>query len=125
MPFVTAYPGSRLPGPVKVLEYHQDTGKADIKPESNDMIAEVAKFLAANASLKICVVGHTDNVGAYESNVDLSKRRAEAVVQVLTTKHGIAAQRLRGVGVASVAPVATNRSEDGRKSNRRVELVEQ
>lgn len=102
-----------------------DTGKADIKPESNETIAEIAKFLAANVGVKIYVVGHTDNVGTYESNVDLSKRRAEAVVKVLTTKRGIAATRLRAVGVASVAPVATNRTEDGRRLNRRVELVEQ
>jgi outer membrane protein OmpA-like peptidoglycan-associated protein len=102
-----------------------DTGKADVKPESDATIAEVAKFLAANASVKIYVVGHTDNVGTYDANADLSKRRAEAVVKVLTTKHGIAAARLRGIGVASVAPVATNRTAAGRQLNRRVELVEQ
>jgi outer membrane protein OmpA-like peptidoglycan-associated protein len=102
-----------------------DSGKADIKPESNETIAEIAKFLAANAGVKIHVVGHTDNVGTYESNADLSKRRADAVVKVLTATHGIGATRLRAVGVASVAPVATNRTEDGRRLNRRVELVEQ
>ena len=102
-----------------------DTGKADIRPESDATIAEIAKFLAANASVKIYVVGHTDNVGTYDANADLSKRRAEAVVKVLTTKHGLAAARLRGVGVASVAPVATNRTAQGRQMNRRVELVEQ
>lgn len=102
-----------------------DSGKADIRPESDATIAEIAKFLAANPAIKIYVVGHTDNAGTYDANVDLSKRRAEAVVKVLTTKHGIAAARLRGAGVASVAPVATNRTAEGRQLNRRVELVEQ
>ncbi len=102
-----------------------DTAKADLKAESAAAIAEVARLLKDNPSLKIFVVGHTDNAGTYENNVDLSKRRAEAVVRELTAKQGIAVARVRGVGVASVAPVATNRSEEGRKQNRRVELVEQ
>jgi OOP family OmpA-OmpF porin len=102
-----------------------DTGKADIRPESDATIAEIAKFLAANPAVRIHVVGHTDNVGTYDANVDLSRRRADAVVKVLTTRHGIAGARLRGVGVASVAPVATNRTAEGRQLNRRVELVEQ
>ena len=102
-----------------------DTGKAEIKPESNATLAEIAKLLTTNAGLKIYVVGHTDNVGTYTANMDLSGRRAEAVSKALTARHGIAAQRLRAVGVASVAPVATNRTEDGRRLNRRVELVEQ
>lgn len=102
-----------------------DTAKADLKTESSAAIAEVAKLLKENPSLKIYVVGHTDNAGTYESNMDLSKRRAEAVVKELTTKHAIAAARMRAVGVGSVAPVATNRTADGKKQNRRVELVEQ
>lgn len=102
-----------------------DTAKADLKSESASAIAEVAKLLRENATLKIYVVGHTDNAGTFDSNMDLSKRRAEAVVKALTTKHGIAATRLRAVGVGSVAPVATNRNEEGKKQNRRVELVEQ
>ena len=102
-----------------------DTAKADLKSESAGAIAEVAKLLKENGSLKIYVVGHTDNAGTYDSNMDLSKRRADAVVKELTTKHGVAAARVRAVGVGSVAPVATNRTEDGKKQNRRVELVEQ
>lgn len=102
-----------------------DTAKADIKAESSKAVAEVAKLLKGNATLKVYVVGHTDNAGTYESNMDLSKRRAEAVVKELTTKHGVAAARVRAVGVGSVAPVATNRTAEGKQQNRRVELVEQ
>ena len=102
-----------------------DTAKADIKPESAAAVAEVAKMLQGSSTLKIYVVGHTDNAGTYDANVDLSKRRADAVVKELTTKHGIAAARLRAVGVGSVAPVAANTNEEGRRLNRRVELVAQ
>jgi outer membrane protein OmpA-like peptidoglycan-associated protein len=57
--------------------------------------------------------------------MDLSKRRADAVVAALTTKHGIAAARLSAQGAGPLAPVASNKSEEGRAKNRRVELVEQ
>jgi OOP family OmpA-OmpF porin len=63
-----------------------DTGKADVKPESDGALQEVAKMLKENAALKVYVVGHTDNVGGLDANLDLSKRRAAAVVQSLTTK---------------------------------------
>jgi OOP family OmpA-OmpF porin len=102
-----------------------DTAKADVKPESKSALDEVAKMLKANASLKVYVVGHTDNVGALAGNVDLSKRRAAAVVQELTTKYGIAAARLAPFGAGPYLPIASNDSEDGRTLNRRVELVKQ
>jgi outer membrane protein OmpA-like peptidoglycan-associated protein len=57
--------------------------------------------------------------------MDLSKRRADAVVQVLTAKSGIAASRLNAQGAGLLAVVASNKSEEGRAENRRVELVEQ
>lgn len=102
-----------------------DTAKAEVKPESKPALDEVAKMLKENASLKVYVVGHTDNVGALAGNVDLSKRRAAAVVQELTTKYGIAAARLAPYGDGPYAPIASNDSEAGRTLNRRVELVKQ
>jgi len=102
-----------------------DTAKADVKPESKPALDEVAKMLKENASLKVYVVGHTDNVGALAGNLDLSKRRAAAVVQELTSKYGIAAARLAPFGAGPYAPIASNDSEDGRTLNRRVELVKQ
>jgi OOP family OmpA-OmpF porin len=102
-----------------------DTAKADIKPESKPALDEVAKMLKENASLKVYVVGHTDNVGALAGNLDLSKRRAAAVVQELTSKYGIAAARLSPFGAGPYAPIASNDKEDGRALNRRVELVKQ
>jgi len=102
-----------------------DTGKADVKPESDAALKEIAKLLQQNAALKLHVVGHTDNVGQLASNMDLSHRRADAVVKVLTEKYGVAAARLDAQGVGPLAPVASNDSEDGRAKNRRVELVKQ
>jgi outer membrane protein OmpA-like peptidoglycan-associated protein len=75
--------------------------------------------------LKLYVVGHTDNVGVLATNVELSRRRAAAVVQVLTSQYGVDAGRLLAYGDGPYAPLASNDSEDGRMLNRRVELVKQ
>jgi OmpA-OmpF porin, OOP family len=102
-----------------------DTDQATLKPESAEALKEVAKLLAGQAALKLWVVGHTDSTGTPEHNMALSQARAEAVVQALVTSHGVAAARLRSQGCGQVAPVASNRTEEGRAKNRRVELVEQ
>jgi outer membrane protein OmpA-like peptidoglycan-associated protein len=102
-----------------------DTGKADVKPESAAALKEVADLLKQDAKLKVYVVGHTDNVGALAANLDLSRRRAAAAVQVLSTRYGVAADRLQAFGAGPYAPLSSNDSEDGRALNRRVELVKQ
>jgi OmpA-OmpF porin, OOP family len=102
-----------------------DTGKADVKPESAPAMEEVVKLLKQNAAMRVYVVGHTDNVGALAGNLDLSKRRAAAVVQMLVTKYGVAAGRLQSFGSGPYAPLASNDNEAGRTLNRRVELVKQ
>ena len=102
-----------------------DTGKAEVKPESTPALDEVANLLKGDAKLKLYVVGHTDNVGTLASNMDLSKRRAAAVVQLLVTKYGVSADRLSPYGDGPYAPLASNDTEDGRTLNRRVELVKQ
>ena len=79
--------------------------------------------MKSDPSLNLYVVGHTDMKGALNYNVDLSKRRAAAVVKELTTKFSIASAKLTSYGVGPLAPVATNATDDGRKMNRRVELV--
>ena len=100
-----------------------DTGKADVKPESKPSLEQIAAFLKAEPAVKLHVVGHTDSVGSFDSNLALSKRRADAVAAVLAKDYGIAANRLVGNGVASLAPVASNSSDEGKAKNRRVELV--
>ena len=102
-----------------------DSGSADIKSESAATLTEIAKLLESRPALRILVVGHTDNQGAYEYNINLSSQRANSVVGYLTEKHGIAQARMRSAGVGFLAPVASNGSPGGRARNRRVELVKQ
>jgi len=115
----------RATGHAAVYGIQFDTGKSTIKPESAQTIGEVAKMLKADATLKIHVVGHTDNVGDINANIKLSQDRGEAVLQALVRDHGIAAARLRSYGCGQFAPVASNDTEEGRAKNRRVELVKQ
>jgi outer membrane protein OmpA-like peptidoglycan-associated protein len=112
-------------GHVSIYGIYFDTGKSEIKPESDAAISEIAKLLRNNSALKVHVVGHTDNVGSFDSNMRLSKNRADAVAKALSGKYGIAAARLKPHGVASLSPVTSNDTEDGKAKNRRVELVKQ
>lgn len=102
-----------------------DSNRSDIKPESRPAIDEIAKFLRSTPNARLDVVGHTDNVGGYDSNLDLSRARAAAVVGTLVGQYSINPQRLRASGVGFLAPVASNMTEDGRSKNRRVELLPQ
>ncbi|MFZ5444349.1 MAG: OmpA family protein [Myxococcota bacterium] len=117
--------GLKSSGHVEVPGIFFDTGKAELKPESEAALNEVAKLLKADATLKVYVVGHTDSVSGLESNLKLSQARAESVVQALVTKHGVSAAVLLAKGVGPLAPVASNDAEEGRARNRRVELVKQ
>jgi OOP family OmpA-OmpF porin len=112
-------------GHVALYGIYFDTDKADLKPESQPTLQEIAKVLKHDASLKLYIVGHTDNVGGFDYNIGLSQRRAAAVVNELTAKHGIAATRLKPAGVGMLSPVGPNDHEEGRAKNRRVELVKQ
>ena len=90
-------------------------------------LSSIRKYLQeeTDGALKLDVVGHTDNVGSFESNMKPSKDRADSVVKVLSDKHGFAPDRLKAYDVASLSPVASNDTEEGRAKNRRVELVKQ
>jgi OmpA-OmpF porin, OOP family len=112
-------------GHVSIYGIYFDTGKAEIKPESDAAIAEIAKLLKTNSALKVYVVGHTDNTGSFDANMQLSKDRASAVTNSLVSKYGIVASRLKAYGVSSLSPIASNKTEEGKAKNRRVELVEQ
>jgi len=112
-------------GHVALYGIYFDSGKAEIKPESDGSLDQISALLKNNASLKLYVVGHTDNVGTIDANMKLSKDRADAVINALITRYGIPAVRLKSYGVASLAPVTSNDTEEGRAKNRRVELVKQ
>ena len=115
--------GLAAEGKVALYGLYFDTGKALVKPESEPTLVEVVKLLKQNATLKLFVVGHTDGTGTLEVNVKLSSDRAAAVVAALVSR-GIDAGRLKAAGVGPWSPVATNRTDDGKAKNRRVELVE-
>lgn len=110
-------------GSVRIYGILFDFDKADIKPESKPTLDAIATLLKNDAKLSIFVVGHTDGQGTLEHNMKLSQARAKAVVAALTSQYGLAAARLDAHGVGPLAPVATNTTEEGRKQNRRVELV--
>ena len=99
-----------------------DTGKSDLKPESQGIVEQIAALLQAHPELKMSIEGHTDNVGTPESNQALSSQRAKSVMNAVVQK-GIAAARVTAVGWGQEKPIADNRSEEGRAKNRRVEIV--
>ncbi len=100
-----------------------DFNSADIRPESEETLSEVAKYLAGDQSVKLLVVGHTDNVGTFEFNRDLSERRAKSVVNHLNSRYKVSPERLLPFGASFAAPAASNATEEGKAKNRRVELV--
>jgi OOP family OmpA-OmpF porin len=111
-------------GSVAIYGIYFDTAKSDLKPESETTLAEIAKLLKQTPALKVFIVGHTDMVGDPAANVKLSQARAQSVVSALVSKYGVAATRLSPFGNGPYAPVASNKTEEGRAKNRRVELVE-
>jgi OOP family OmpA-OmpF porin len=111
-------------GKVALYGLYFDSDKDLIKAESQPTLDEIAKLLKNEPSLRLHVVGHTDNQGKPEYNLDLSRRRAASVVRELTSKLGVAANRVDAFGCGLYSPVAANETEDGRAKNRRVELVE-
>jgi len=112
-------------GKVAIYGIYFDTGKATLKPESQPTLLEIAKLLKTNPGLKLYVVGHTDNTGAFDANVKLSMDRAAAVVNALVSKQSVNVASLKACGDGPTSPVATNDTEEGKALNRRVELVKQ
>lgn len=98
------------------------TGSATIEASSNSQLDQIATMLKSAPQLSVEVAGHTDNVGAADANMKLSEARATAVAQALVSR-GIPAARVTAKGYGPTAPIADNRTEDGRAKNRRVELV--
>lgn len=102
-----------------------DIGKSDIKPESSNALSQIIKYLNTNPSVKIIIVGHTDNSGTFANNITLSKSRAQSIKNYLVTIGKIDEKRLMFEGVGQCCPISTNATEEGRKLNRRVEIVKQ
>lgn len=98
-----------------------ETGKAILKPESNNSLNEVVKILNDNLSINLIINGYTDNVGKPAANLLLSEKRANAVLYFLVSA-GINPQRISAKGFGQAQPIATNDSAEGRAKNRRVEI---
>jgi len=128
--------GSGGSGGVAALEQAlKDNGKADIysiyfsynsdaiRKESEQTLAEIGALMRKHPDWKLGIYGHTDNIASDKYNLDLSRRRAAAVVKALTARHGVDAGRLTFGGQGESAPKVTNDTLEGRAKNRRVELV--
>jgi outer membrane protein OmpA-like peptidoglycan-associated protein len=98
------------------------TGSVEMDDASAPAVQRIAEILTANPDWQLTLVGHTDDIGTPESNMDLSRLRAERVKEVLVTEHGIAATRLTAEGKGETQPVEDNGTPEGRARNRRVEL---
>ena len=107
---------------VALTDVQFQTGKADITPDSESALNSVLATLKDHADWKVRVEGFTDNVGGKEANQKLSADRAEAVATWLAD-HGIDRSRLSSKGYGPARPVASNKTDDCRAKNRRVELV--
>jgi outer membrane protein OmpA-like peptidoglycan-associated protein len=95
--------------------------KADIMSASYQTLDRVAEVILSSERLKLMIFAHTDNVGADGYNLDLSRRRAEAVKSYLAGK-GAPPPSMRSRGYGAAKPIADNSTEEGRAKNRRVEF---
>jgi OmpA-OmpF porin, OOP family len=102
-----------------------ETGLSIIKSESDEALKNIADYLKKHSDNKYFIVGHTDNVGDFQTNMTLSENRAKAVASRLIAEFGIKENQLLTYGVANLAPVMSNSTDDGKAGNRRVEIVEQ
>lgn len=117
-------PAVRIEGSQIVIlqQVNFETGKDEIKQDSFDLLGQVAAVMKDHPEIaRVAVDGHTDNVGAEKANINLSQRRALAVLKWLTD-HGVDARRLEARGFGPRRPIADNKSDAARAKNRRVEF---
>lgn len=110
-------------GRIAIYDLHFATGSAVIEPRSASALAVIAQYMGTTSG-EFYVVGHTDDTGTLQANLQLSDDRAAAVKAALVEVHGIASDRLEARGVGPLSPVSTNDADAGRALNRRVEIVQ-
>ncbi len=99
-----------------------DTNSTEIKAGFVTTMDKIANVVVHYGKTHLTIVGHTDNVGSNQYNQTLSERRAQAVADYLRNK-GVITQRLEPTGRGETSPRATNATEEGRRLNRRVEII--
>ncbi len=103
-----------------------NSGEAILKPDGESVLRKVAALLAAHPTLKIHVIGHTDNVpirAHFQSNWELSTARALAAVHFLTEHAGVDPRRVGAIGYGEYRPIADNATPEGRAKNRRIAIT--
>jgi outer membrane protein OmpA-like peptidoglycan-associated protein len=99
-----------------------DSGSFLLRPTAADALQKVAALVKSYPTLPMLIAGHTDSVGRPEANHALSENRAAAVKEWLTSRGGVAADRISTRGYGQTQPTATNDTAEGRQKNRRVEI---
>ena len=100
-----------------------ETGSAQLAERDYGSLQALADYLADRPQRTVALVGHTDSSGALAANIALSKRRAASVLERLVSVYGIPRAQLEAEGMGYLAPIASNLTEEGRKANRRVEVI--
>lgn len=102
-----------------------ESGSANLKPQSMGVIRQISQVLQQEGSMKLKIVGHTDSDGNDASNMELSKKRADAVKNALVSVYDVSSDRLMTEGKGETEPVGDNGTTDGKAQNRRVEFIKQ
>lgn len=106
---------------VQLQDITFETGKAELKPESNEELDRLAGLLEGNKTIKVEISAYTDDVGNDDSNLKLSEKRAKTVVDYLTTK-GIKGDRMTAKGYGETQPLVANDTDENKAKNRRVQF---
>lgn len=110
-------------GKISTNGIHFDSGSSHIKPQSMGIILQIAQVLQQDTSINLNIVGHTDADGNSDTNLKLSKQRANAVKEALIKHYNISENRLQTDGKGASLPIADNTTADGKAQNRRVEFI--
>jgi outer membrane protein OmpA-like peptidoglycan-associated protein len=105
-----------------IIRFATNSSNKQVEKEIDDYLSQLATDMKANPNQAVLVRGHTDDVGNEDKNLQLSQSRAEFVKGLLVAK-GAAADKITAEGKGEMAPIADNKTEEGRRLNRRVELT--
>lgn len=108
---------------IRLVNLNFPQNKASLEPQYFSLLNKIQKAIQTFPNGTVVIEGHTDGVGDYQKNIELSQNRANAVYQYLMSTMGADAARITVVGLGGAKPIANNTSEEGRAKNRRIEFV--